>query len=74
MRRERLYGLRDARERASLSQVELAEFVSLSAGTICRLERGQQFARPGTVRRLADALNVAVDALYDGEQVGRDAA
>jgi transcriptional regulator with XRE-family HTH domain len=50
--------LRELRERALLSQRELAEIAGLTQSTLSRLERGKQSARGKTVRDLARALDV----------------
>lgn len=52
---EKLKGLR---EDAVLSQRELARMAGLSYGTVWRLENGFPDARPGTIRKLAEALRV----------------
>jgi transcriptional regulator with XRE-family HTH domain len=51
-------GLKAARERALLTQVELATRAETSALTISRLETGRQAARFATIRKLAQALDV----------------
>lgn len=53
-----LSGLRQARERRLLTQVELAGRASMTAATISRIETGMTKARISTVRRLAEALDV----------------
>jgi transcriptional regulator with XRE-family HTH domain len=55
--------LREWREARALTQVELAEFAGLSARSIAGYEAGAG-ARPGTVRRLAQALDVGITDLY----------
>jgi transcriptional regulator with XRE-family HTH domain len=51
--------LRELRDRASLSQEELAERAGVSRATIADLERGRRTAQPKTRRKLAEALGVA---------------
>lgn len=48
---------------AGLSQAELARRSGLSQSHISELERGDKEARPGTVKKLADALAVPLPAL-----------
>ncbi len=50
--------LRELRERASFSQMELAERSGVSRATIADLELGKRGARPKTRRKLAKALGV----------------
>jgi transcriptional regulator with XRE-family HTH domain len=50
--------LRELRERASFSQMELSEISGVSRATIADLELGKRGARPRTRRRLAKALGV----------------
>jgi transcriptional regulator with XRE-family HTH domain len=57
--------LRAARERAVLSQSELAERSGLSEQTIRQLELNHQRALPRTLRKLAAALNVQSLDLVD---------
>lgn len=50
--------LKELRDRASLSQMDLAEASGISRATIADLERGKRPARPSTRRKLAKALGV----------------
>ena len=50
--------LRELRERASFSQMELSERSGVSRATIADLELGKRGARPKTRRKLARALGV----------------
>jgi transcriptional regulator with XRE-family HTH domain len=50
--------LRELRERASFSQMELSERSGVSRATIADLELGKRGARPRTRRKLAEALGV----------------
>jgi transcriptional regulator with XRE-family HTH domain len=50
--------LRELRERASFSQMELSEISGVSRATIADLELGKRGARPRTRRKLAKALGV----------------
>ncbi len=53
-----LTGLREARHRRLLTQLELANLVGMTTATISRIETGATKARISTVRRLAEALDV----------------
>lgn len=55
--------LRELRERAVLTQEELAARTGYSVDGLSKLERGKRSARPSTVRRLAEALNVTPEEL-----------
>jgi transcriptional regulator with XRE-family HTH domain len=57
--------LRQLRERAALSQQDLAERSNVSRATIADLESGKRSARPSTRRKLAEALGVRPDELSD---------
>ncbi len=50
--------LRELRDRASLSQVELAERAGVSRATIADLELGKRKPQPKTKRKIAEALGV----------------
>jgi DNA-binding XRE family transcriptional regulator len=55
-----LPGLRQARQRAGVTQRELARIAGASKNTITELEVGRRGAYPRTVRRLAEALGTKV--------------
>jgi transcriptional regulator with XRE-family HTH domain len=59
--------LRALRDKASLSQEELAELSGVSRTTITDLERGKRRPHPKTRRKLAEALGVAPVELMDRE-------
>jgi transcriptional regulator with XRE-family HTH domain len=65
--------LRELRDRAALSQEDLAEKSGVSRGTIADLEAGKRPARPSTRRKLAKALGVQPDELSNshGRRGGR---
>jgi DNA-binding XRE family transcriptional regulator len=48
--------LRDARQRAALSQADLAHAAGVARSTVVRLEQGEPDPLPSTVRKLAQAL------------------
>lgn len=50
--------LKELRERAALSQMDLAERAGIARATIADLEAGKRPARPSTRRKLAEALGV----------------
>jgi transcriptional regulator with XRE-family HTH domain len=50
--------IRSARERAGLTQLELAIAAGLTPATVCRLERAKQSPHLDTIQRLATALGV----------------
>jgi transcriptional regulator with XRE-family HTH domain len=62
-----LKGLRQIRERAALTQEELAEKAGLTRVAVTRLEGGTP-ARPSTTRRLAKALRVRPVDLIEGQE------
>ena len=57
--------LRELRDRASLSQEELAEKAGVSRATIADLEAGKRTAWPQTRRKIAEALGVAPHELLE---------
>lgn len=61
-------GLREARERAMLTQEELATKAGLTTSTISRLENGLQAARVSTLRRIAGVVGVDAETLVDWER------
>ena len=62
----KLTRLRTIRERAALTQRELAASAGTTQATIARLERGEE-GRPTTARKLARALRVRPADLMDAE-------
>ena len=57
--------LRELRQSRGLSQRELGQLARVSSGTVYRLENGLRGAYPGTVRKLAVALDVTPADLVD---------
>lgn len=55
--------VRDARQDAGLTQHQLAERAGVSAATVYRVEAGRHRPTRSTLRVIADALAVPVDAL-----------
>jgi transcriptional regulator with XRE-family HTH domain len=53
-----LPGLRAARQKAGLTQSELAEMASVARGTVHRLETLERGGYPHTLRKLATALGI----------------
>ena len=58
--------LRGLRQRAVLSQEQLAERSGVARDTISKLETGQRRAYPTTVRKLAAGLEVEPRLLFGG--------
>jgi transcriptional regulator with XRE-family HTH domain len=59
--------LRDLRKRALLTQRELADKSGVGVTTIIRIERNQVEPHGRTIRRLAEALEVAPEELVKAE-------
>ena len=59
--------LRDLRKRALLTQKELADKSGVGVTTIIRIERNQVEPHGRTIRRLAEALEVAPEELVMSE-------
>ena len=58
--------LRSARQRAVMSQEQLAEKSGVARDTISKLETGQRKAYPSTIRKLAAGLEVEPRLLIGG--------
>jgi transcriptional regulator with XRE-family HTH domain len=65
-----LRGLREAREKALLTQEELSAKSGVTVSTISRLENGLQAARISTIRKLAEVVPADADDLIDWERPG----
>ena len=63
--------LRELRQSRGLSQKELGELAEVASGTVYRLENGLRGASPGTVRKLAAALEVTPADLVDKKNTER---
>jgi DNA-binding XRE family transcriptional regulator len=62
--------LRRLRERAGLTQNELADRAKVGRATISRIENGKMYAHTATLRRLAKALNInLVDLITDSDTI-----
>lgn len=59
--------LKKLREERVFSQRELARMAGLTHATVWRLENGFDQARPGTIRKLAEALGVEPKELIRGK-------
>jgi transcriptional regulator with XRE-family HTH domain len=57
--------IREAREAAGLTQLELAEKAHLTQATISRIEAGTIVPRLDTLQRIADALGTSTAALLE---------
>lgn len=68
--------VREVRQRRGLTRAQLAKAAKIGCRTLARIERGDQKARVETLRAIAGALNVRLDALATGwvedEQRRRD--
>lgn len=60
--------MREARERALLTQDELAAKSGVTVSTISRLENGLQAARVSTIRKLAEAVGATPEDLIDWDK------
>jgi putative molybdopterin biosynthesis protein len=65
--RMKLTRLRERRERALLTQRELAKKANISRAALVAIETGQADPRPTTIRRLAEALNCEPNDLMPPE-------
>ena len=63
-----LLGLRAARQKAGLTQNELAKLAGVGRGTVYRLETLERGGYPRTLRRLARALGVTPAQLVGGRR------
>ncbi len=70
----KLTRLRAVRERAALTQRELASKAGVTYVQISRIERGEAEPYPGTVRKLAAALGVTPSDLMEPEPGKAEAA
>jgi transcriptional regulator with XRE-family HTH domain len=61
--------LRSLRERAALTQEDLAKLSGVARATIADLEAAKRPARPSTLRKVAQGLGVEVTDLYEGHEV-----
>jgi transcriptional regulator with XRE-family HTH domain len=63
--------LKRLREERGLSQVKLAARADLNPATVNQIERGARNASPGTLRKLASALDVSLVALLEERGSGK---
>lgn len=66
---ERPNGLREARERAGLTQTELASRATITVGAISQFERGDKLPSLATALALARILDSSVEALFGAERI-----
>lgn len=59
--------VRTARERAVLSQGELAAKVGISQNALSQIETGRAQPRPATIRKIAEALGIPASSLVAPE-------
>mgnify|MGYP001158011953 CR=1 FL=1 len=60
------------RKRRALTQEELSNLAGLSQNTIWRIESDGREPRPGTLRRIAEALKVPVEDLTAPSEDGKE--
>lgn len=65
----KLTRLRAVRELRAMSQEDLATASGIRRATVSQLERGENAARPATLRKLARALKVGPEQLVDLEAI-----
>ncbi len=53
------------RQQNNITQAHLAEMADISVSTVARLEIGQGFSTFKTVEKIANALNVEIEAIFD---------
>jgi transcriptional regulator with XRE-family HTH domain len=68
----RTNGLRQARERAGLTQSQVAAQVTLTSGAISQFESGERIPSLASAMALARVLGVSVEALFGPEGVFLD--
>lgn len=57
--------IKKIREERKITQAHLAEIADLSVSTIARLEIGQGFSTLKTIEKIANALNVEIETIFD---------
>jgi transcriptional regulator with XRE-family HTH domain len=66
--------LRWYRDQAVLTQRELAQRAGITVLSVSKLERGEQIARPSTIRKLARALGIKPQDLLEDDADDEGAA
>lgn len=61
--------VRPARQRAGMSQAELARIADVDRTTVSNIERGAFAPQPDVLRRLLRALGIATDEVHDDVEV-----
>jgi transcriptional regulator with XRE-family HTH domain len=64
------FNLKNAREKAGLSQKELANKLCVASGAVGNWESGTRTPHLSTIHKIAEALNVSVFELVDGSTWG----
>ncbi len=59
--------LRRIRTMRGMNQVDLAKVSGVAQNTISEIELGKREARPGTLKKIADALNVEISDLFGAD-------
>ena len=60
--------LKELRERAGLTQLQIAQCLGVDPGAVCRWESGKTMPRSAKLPELAKLLRCSIDALYGREQ------
>ena len=60
--------IREAREKANLTQVALAKMVNVTQGAVTQWERGATMPKLPTLMKLSSALNVSIECLLGREK------
>ena len=62
--------IKSARDKAGLSQTEVAKEMNVSCASVCRWESGIAFPSTKRLGRLAKVLNTTVEKLIEGKEAG----
>lgn len=60
--------IKELREAAGLSRIELVQAMGVDQAAVCRWENGQNMPRAEKLPALADLLGCSIDALFGREQ------
>ncbi|MDO4355489.1 MAG: helix-turn-helix transcriptional regulator [Clostridia bacterium] len=64
--------IRNARERAGLTQAEFGEMMSLDTKNVSDIERGVTGIKLSTLKRICEGMSISSDALLFGDQDKND--
>lgn len=62
--------IKELRKRKGYTQEQIAEIVGIEPPNISKLEKGIHFPQPENIERLASALDVKVNEMFDFEHLG----